>query len=201
MKAILARSVCPSLLVALCALAARQSASSNPDSSAPKGATQAEIANEFTATAAVVAVDAATRMVTLRREDGRQFSVMAGEAVRNFDQIAVGDQLRVRYKESLAAKVVPGAEASKSVEAAVAAGRAKPGARPGAGVGVGVSLRVKIESIDLKKDIVTFALGSGELIAHRLQTPQGREFASGLAVGDVVQLDYAETLALSVEKL
>jgi hypothetical protein len=193
------RSVRRSLPLALLALCACQSGPSSPPTEAKS--TQAEISNEYTATAQVVAVSATKRMVTLRREDGAQFDVKAGPEVRNFDQIAAGDVLRVRYKETLAAKVVPGAEASKSATAALAAGRAEAGAKPGAGVGVGVSLRVKIESIDREKDIVTFSLGSGELIAHRVQTPQGREFVEGLEIGDVVQLDYAETLALSIDKL
>ena len=51
-----------------------------------------------------------------------------------------------------------------------------------------------------ERDIVVFSLASGELIAHRLQTPQGREFVEGLKVGNVVQLDYAEAAALSIEK-
>ena len=192
-----ARSLRPLLPLALAAALACQSGSSQPTSQ-EKG--KAEISNEYTATAKVVAVTAASRTVTLRREDGAQFDVHAGEGVRNFDQIAVGDVLRVRYKETLAAEKVPESEASKAALAAVA-GRAPAGGKPAAGVGVGVSLHVKIESIDREKDIVTFSLASGELISRRIQTPQGREFVKGLAVGDVVRLDYAESLALSVEKL
>jgi len=194
-----ARSLRPLLPLALAAALACQSGSSQPTSQ--ETGKKAEITNEYTATAHVVAVAAASRTVTLRREDGAQFDVHAGESVRNFDQIAVGDVLRVRYKETLAAEKLPAGEATKPAVAAMAAGRAPVGAQPAAGVGVGVSVRVKIESIDLEKGIVTFSLASGELISRRIQTPQGREFVKSLAVGDVVQLSYAESLALSVEKL
>jgi hypothetical protein len=64
-----------------------------------------------------------------------------------------------------------------------------------------VSLRVKIESIDRERDIVVFSLSPGELIAHRLETDEGRDFASSLEVGDMVQLDHMEVLALTVEEL
>ena len=64
-----------------------------------------------------------------------------------------------------------------------------------------VSLRVKIESIDRTREIVVFSLASGELIARRLQTAEGRELVQELEVGDLVQLDYTETLALGIEKL
>jgi hypothetical protein len=171
-------------------------------STAPaSGRERAEITNEYTATAAVVAVQAEGRVVTLRREDGTTFDVQAGPAVRNFDQIAVGDELRVRFNESLVATKLSPGEAARPAEAALAGARTPAGAKPGAGVGMSVSLRVKIESIDRERDIVVFSLSSGELIAHRLETDEGRDFASSLEVGDMVQLDHMEVLALTVEEL
>ena len=68
-------------------------------------------------------------------------------------------------------------------------------------MGAGISIRVRVESIDLGRDIVVFSLGSGELMARRLRTQEGRAFATSLKVGDLVQLDYTEVLALSIEKL
>jgi hypothetical protein len=160
----------------------------------------AMISQEFTAAAQVVTIAPAERMVTLRREDGTLFDVQAGEAVRNFDQIAVGDVLRVRYKEAFSAKKLTSGEAARPVEGGFAAARAKEGEKPAAGVGVGLSTRVKIVSIDREREIVVCQLASGELVAHQLQTPEGREFAAHLAVGDTVQLDYAQALALAIEK-
>ena len=192
----LLRSVLPATL--LLASACQSDKVSSP--SAPPETRRAQISNEFTAMAEVIAVTPAERRLTLRREDGTSIDVVAGEGVRNLEQVAVGDVLRVRYKETLAASLRPAGEKMESAEAAFVAARAKPGQKPGAGAGVGVSLRVKIESIDLEHDIVVFAPASGELIAHRLQTPEGREFVRGLEIGDTVQLDYAQALALAVEK-
>jgi hypothetical protein len=185
---------------ALFAAVACQSSESRPLPPPPESQ-RAQLSNEFTATAQVTALASAERSLTLRREDGTLMDVEASEAVRNFDQIAVGDTLRVRYKETLtAAKLAPG-EAIRTAEGAFGAARAKPGTKPGAGVGMAVNLRVRIESIDREHDIVVFSLASGELIAHRLQTPEGRAFVQGLAVGDGVQLDYSQVLVLGIEKL
>jgi hypothetical protein len=191
----------------LLALAACQTDQSRPPSPPPASyekqyekPQRAEISNEFTATAQVIAIAPGERIVTLRREDGTHFDVQAGEGVRNFDQIAVGDELRVRFKEVLAAAKLPPGE-PRSGQAALAAARAKPGSKPGAGVGMGVSLQVKIESIDRERGIVVFSLASGELIAHRVQTPEGRDVVKSLAIGDLVQLDYGRALALTVEEL
>ena len=161
----------------------------------------AEISNEFTATAEVTALEPEQRLVTLRREDGTQFGLMVGDGVRNFDQIKVGDDVKVRYKEVLTALKLPPGEAARPIEGKIAAARAKPGEKPAMGVGIAATVRVKIESIDRERDIVVFSLASGELIARRLKTSQGREFVKNIAVGDTVQLDYMEALALGVEKL
>lgn len=160
-----------------------------------------ELSNVVTATAEVVTVDADARLVTLRREDGILFDVYAGPEVRNFDQIAPGDTLMVRYEERLAASLRPAHEEASPAQGGIIAARAQPGAKPGAGVGMTVSVWVKIESIDLKHDIVVFSLDSGELVAHRLMTDEGREFAKGLKLGDTVRLDYSQALAISIEEL
>jgi hypothetical protein len=72
---------------------------------------------------------------------------------------------------------------------------------PAAAAGAELSVVVKIESIDLQRDIVTFSLASGELVSHRIATEQGRNFVRGLKVGDKVTLAYSEALALSVEAM
>src|SRR5688572_5456273 len=51
-------------------------------------------------TATVVAVDKATRTVTLKGPQ-RTVDIVAGDAVRNFDQIKVGDRVVAKYVEAL----------------------------------------------------------------------------------------------------
>ena len=181
------------LFGALLTLGACQSVATPPE--------PAEISNIITATADVVWVEADQRLVTLRSEDGGLFEFYAGEDVRNFDQIAVGDTLRVSYEERLMASLRPAEEQGAAVEGAFAAARAEEGDKPGAGIGMSVSVRVKIESIDLENDIVVFSLGSGELVAHRIATPEGQAFVKGVRLGDIVRLDYTQAIALTVEEL
>lgn len=168
-------------------------------SSAPD---RAEISNEFTAMAEVVGVDRETRVLTVRREDGTQLQIEAGSAVRNFDQIEAGDALVLRYRETLAVTVVPPGAAEEPPQVGVTAARAQPGERPAAGLGTSIRLRVKVESIDMENHVVVFSLasGSGELLARRVGTPEGREFVSGLEVGDDVRVEYIELVAVEVSK-
>jgi hypothetical protein len=200
------------LAASLIALCACQSSSSDTTKSshwptpeqgtaepAQKEQPRAQITNEFTATASVVAIAREERVVTLRREDGTLIDVKVGESARNFDQVKVGDDLKVRYKESIVATKLPPGEKTRPAEGALASGRAKAGAKPGAGVGALVTARVRIESVDNEHAIVVYSLSSGELVAHRLQTTEGKKFVEGLAVGDVVQIDCSQALALTVE--
>lgn len=194
------RSRLAPLLFPLVLLAAGACQSSGTPAPTPEGV-PTTLTNEFTVSAQVVALAPAVRGLTLRREDGTSIDVRVDAAVRNYEQIAVGDTLRVRYRESLSATKLPAGSSARPAEAAFAAGRAQPGAAPGAGVGLAVSLRVRIESLDRERALVVFSLASGELIARTLRTPEGRAFVAGLFVGDVVQLDYSESLALGVDKL
>jgi hypothetical protein len=188
-------------LLLLAACKSSEPAPKQPEKAATPRSERAQISNDCVATAEVVAVDPSKRLVTLRREDGSLIQIKAGEEVRNFAQIAVGDHLRVRYKETLTASLRPSGEGAAPVQGVLAAGRAAPGEKPAAGAGLAFSVRVKIESIDRDRGIVVFSLASGELRTHRIATPEGREFVKGLKVGDVVQLDYTQVMAISIEKL
>ena len=53
------------------------------------------------ATATVVAINTATRTVTLKRADGHLVEVVCGDEVKNFAQISVGDNVKVSYQEAL----------------------------------------------------------------------------------------------------
>jgi len=196
---LVARLLLPAALLLSAACQSSQPKSSTPPP--PPQSAKAKISNEFTASAEVTALVAAERKLTLRREDGSVFEVQADASVRNFDQIAVGDVLRVRYEETLAAVKLPAGTSIGTTEGAFAAGRAKQGAKPGAGLGLAVRMNVRIETIDREREIVVFSLASGELVARRLQTAEGRAFVTALTIGDVVQLDFTETLALGIEKL
>ena len=58
--------------------------------------------------AEVVAVDAATRAVTLKRDDGNTLTVVAGPNVKNFAQVKVGDFVIAEYGRALAISLKKG---------------------------------------------------------------------------------------------
>ncbi len=187
------------LLGLLLALGACKSSGNSAQPTAENA--HARISNEIVATAKVTAIETSARKISLRREDGSQFQILAGEGVRNFNQIAVGDTLRVKYQETLEATRLAPNEQGAQPGVALAAARAKPGEKPAGGVGFATSVCATIQSIDREAETVYFSLPNGERFARHVVTKEGREFVKGLKPGDNVQLDYTEVLALSIEKL
>ncbi len=75
----------------------------------------ARITTSFVKTGAIVeAVDKETRQIKLIGPDGRRFSVIARDEVRNFDQIDPRDRVVLEYAESIAIVVRP--QGSKPLE-------------------------------------------------------------------------------------
>ncbi len=170
----------------------------------PKPATdapdQAKVSETVTATAKVMSVDKASRVVELRNEKGETMRVRCGPEVRNFDQITAGDTVRADYQVALAVALKKPDDKSSEASLAVGAGRAPVGAAPAAGVAAEVTATVRIESIDNENHVVVFTPEGGTMQAAHVKRPEGREFIRGLKKGDRVQITYSEALALRVEK-
>lgn len=105
--------------------------------------------------ATVKAVDAEKRVVTLQTSDGDVIPVKCGEAVRNFDQIHVGDRVNAVAIAKLVISVRTGAGPGDKPEAGVFIARSPKGARPGAIIAGTEDMTAKIESVDAEKQTVT----------------------------------------------
>src|SRR3974390_920042 len=68
----------------------------------------AAAAQTTTASAITVGIDKATREVKLKRHDGTTFEVTAGDEVRNFDQLKIGDTVRADYTQALTLELKKG---------------------------------------------------------------------------------------------
>lgn len=149
------------------------------------------------ATATVTKIDPEKRLLTLRTEDGREFTVEADAEVRNFSQIEVGDTVDVSYYQSLAADLT-NAPPSDSVDAVIVGSRSQEGQRPGGSVGSVYTAVVTINEVDPETHTVTFTGPGGTPREATVQRPDARDFVSQLKPGDRVQITYGEALAIAV---
>ena len=162
----------------------------------PKPATRENLVQR---TATVESIDQASRLVTLRGEDGNAFTLLVSEEVRNLPQVKVGDRVTVSFFEALAAEVKKPGEGVEGVQADVSSVRAEPGERPAAGAGVMLRTTVVIEFVDTTFNTVTFKRSDGASRTVAVQTPEGREFIKGLKKGDHVEIAYTEAFAIEVK--
>lgn len=159
---------------------------------APKG--EAVMASS-TVTATVTMIDQKTREVTVKTDDGEEYSFVAGDAVKNLAQVKKGDKVTATYTEAVAYEVKKGGSAAP-VAATFAAAGAKPGSNPAGVVGAQVTLTVVITKIDTKVPSITVKAADGETRTIKVKHP---EKLQGVNVGDTVELTYTEALAIKVD--
>ena len=152
-------------------------------------------AQSVEARATVSAIDPATRMVTLKAEDGQTFDVKAGTAVKNFDQIKVGDTVKATYTESLAFEIAPKGE----TPAGAAQGAVRiPG---GAAVAQTVTTSFTVKSVDPATNVLWVTLADGTTKKINVQDPKAQERLKTLSPGNVIGVTYTESVAIQLEKL
>jgi hypothetical protein len=147
-------------------------------------------------TSTVTGIDAANRKVTLVSPDGNKTTVKCGPEVINFDQIRVGDQIKVTVAEELA--VYMATDAAPPGDAAVTVVALAPkGAKPGGIVANTVQVTAKVTAIDLKhhKATLQFSDGATRTVAVRKDVDLTQR-----KVGEEVVIRTTETVAISVEK-
>jgi Cu/Ag efflux protein CusF len=146
-------------------------------------------------TATVTKIDQATREVTLKPDDGEEFSFVASEDVKNLAQVKAGDRVRVTYAEALAYEVKKGGQMASP--ATVVAGKsAEAGAKPAGAIARQTTATVAIIAIDPQVPSVTFQGPAGNTRTIKVMHP---EKLQGVQVGDTVEITYTEALAIKLE--
>jgi hypothetical protein len=157
---------------------------------------KATLARAAEVSAQVVAIDKATRTVTLKGPEGKVVDVVAGDEVKRFDEIKVGDFVVARYLEALTLELkktkVKAGEPVVREEAA----RAAPGERPAGAVGRQVTAIADVTAVDPKKSTITLKGPRGNVVTLNVQNPDQFKVVKK---GDQVEVTYTEAMAISLE--
>jgi len=146
--------------------------------------------------AQVLAIDKASRTVTLKGPQGRVVDVVAGDEVKNFDQIKVGDFVVVRYMQSLSLELQKVKTGAGGISVREGAATAKPGERPAALAGREVTAIAKVTAVDKKAKTISLKGPRGNVVVLDVQNP---DHFKVVKVGDEVEVVYTEAVAISVE--
>ena len=148
-------------------------------------------------TATVMAVNQSTRMVTLKGPEGNSITFKASEEVRNLAQVQVGDEVKFRYTESLAVRVLKEGEAFPAAGDSPVMSRAKPGEMPAGVMGTKTTVNATITAIDKAAKTASLKLGDGKSVTV---TPRDPKNLDKVKVGDRLVITYTEAIAVKVEK-
>jgi len=154
------------------------------------------VVQTYQVTATVASIDKANRKVTLVSSDGIKRTVKAGPEVINFDQVRVGDQLKVTATQEIVAQMArPGASADDGSNALVAL--APVGAKPGVVMAETTQVTAKVLAIDSGKRTATLQFEDGT--THTLPVRNDVDL-SRRNVGERVVFRVTEMVAIRVEK-
>ena len=147
-------------------------------------------------TATVAAIDPAARKVTLVNAEGIKQTVKVGPEAINFDQIRLGDRLKVTVTEQLLVYVAGEGETSSDGGAQVVA-LAPKGAKPGGVLAETTQVTARVTAIDIehRKATLQFEDGTTRTVAVRPDVDLSKR-----KVGDKVVIRVTEALVLTVEK-
>jgi len=145
--------------------------------------------------AKVAAVDAAKRQVTFEA-DGKSRTVTCGPEVKNFDQIKVGDQLKITYVDSTAVFLEKAGGAAGGSEVGTVS-LAPKGKKPGVLVTDTVTLKAKVDAVDAKKRTLTITAPDGKV--KTMKVPKSVKGLDKLKKGDDIVLKHTEALAVVIE--
>ena len=144
----------------------------------------------------VEAVDKSTRELKLIDAQGHRFAVVAGDHVRNFDQIEARDRIVLEYLESVAVVIAP-AGSEPLVRDAAAVAVAPAGDKPGI---EGVETRLvlaTVQGINEADRLLTIKDESGALRTVKV-APDAPLYL--VNVGDQVRLRVTRAMAVNIVK-
>ena len=149
---------------------------------------------EARVTLVVDAIDKASRSVVLKNSRGEQIKIIAGDEVKNFDQIKVGDQVVATYTQELMMTLKKGGGALRQRIDSSDQGTAAPGQKPAAFEAKEVAFIADVQQVDLKKQTVTLR-GAQRTVRLKIKDPEQLKL---IKKGDQVEGVFAEAIPVAV---
>jgi len=149
---------------------------------------------EAKVTLVVESIDKATRAVVLKDAKGDQIKIVAGDEVKNFDQIKVGDQVVARYTQTLVMALKKGGGDLRVRIDSNDQAAAKPGDKPAAAVEKDVAFIADVQAVDRKTQMITLR-GARKTMKLKIKDPEQLKLINK---GDQIEGVYSEAVAVSV---
>lgn len=157
---------------------------------------EAVMAGKVTLTATVVAIDTATRTVTLKGASGKVVDIVVPPEAKKFDQLKVGDLVTVEYARALTLTLKKaGNGIRESTSQSVTAG-APAGAVAGGAAAHQVTILANVTAVNKKEGFITLRGPKGNSLD--LAVPDAGQLKL-VKVGDQVEAVYTTAMAITVD--
>ena len=166
-----------------------------PKAEAPAGKPGVVVADVTRITATVEAVDQANRTVTLKGSLGRTVTLTVPPEAKNFDQVKVGDKVKVKYVDSVAIFVRKSSDPPNASETKAVA-VAPRGQKPMAAAINTVEVTANVEKVDYQRRLITLKGPEGNVRTLKVD-PRVKRLAE-IKPGDDIVLRRTEAVALEV---
>ncbi len=145
--------------------------------------------------AVVMAIDPASRMLTLKGPRGNIFEVVAGEDVKRLDQIKVGDKLDLTYVEAIAfeLKKVHGKIRERRELSDTAATQID--GKPSGAIGKRIIVVADVIGVDHAKQTITLR-GPKHTMTIKASEPK---YLKDVKAGDQVEVTYVQAVAVQLD--
>ena len=142
----------------------------------------------------VDSIDKASRVVVLKDDQGEKMAITASDAVKNLDQIKVGDQVIASYTQTLVMALKKGGgDLRVSIDSSDTA-TAKPGDKPAAYTERDVTFIADVQAVDRKTQTITLR-GAKKTVQLKIKDPEQLKLINK---GDQIEGVYSEAVAVSV---
>jgi hypothetical protein len=159
----------------------------------PKGI---ELGETVVMAAEVVAIDKTDRTITLLGSEGNIVDLEVGKEARNFNQIKVGDMLKVEYYMSVATYI--GKKGTQpDAEAGIVVGRSAKGEKPGAFITEVIDISATVKSINKSKRTLKLEMPGGKVVETTVD--KSIKVFDSLKKGDAIHVRLTEAVAILIE--
>jgi hypothetical protein len=146
-------------------------------------------------TATITAINHKTREVTLKGPQGNEVTLELSHEVKNFKQMKVGDTVTAKYVQALTLELKKGGKEIVSRSEKAGAATAKPGEKPAGIAGRHLRIVAEVTAVDPATQTVTLK-GPKRTVDLQVRDPEQFKLIN---VGDHVEANYTEALAIAVE--
>ncbi len=151
------------------------------------------LADSIKAAGTISAIDAATRTITLKNAEGKTFSFVAGEKVKNFDKFKVGDKVNAEYLQVVTVELLKKDSQVRSRVIETDSVKAKS-AKAGGAFGEKLTVVGNVLSVD-KKNSKVRVQGVEHTMNLKVNDPEQLKL---IKKGDQIKATYTHAFAMMV---